>query len=264
MNFLETIIAHKREELADAKKSVLRAHLEDMPKFEYTRVSLHKALTDRDPAIIAEIKKASPSRNVITEQFDPLGIAREFVRSGASALSVLTDQKYFQGDIRFIERMRDFVSVPILRKDFILESYQLYEAKAYGADAVLLIAAVLERQEILDLAAEAVSIGLEVLAEVHNVDEIEMVESDSIHIVGINNRNLETFETDITTSMRLRKYIPGDKVVVSESGITTRNEIDQLRSHGIHAFLIGEQLMRAENPGKALAALLEGTDGSQG
>jgi len=264
MNFLETIIAHKREEVAERKKTILRARLEDMPKFEYPCKPLRQALLEHDPAIIAEVKKASPSRNVMRDRFDPLVIARELAHAGASALSVLTDRKFFQGDIKFIELMRDFVSVPILRKDFIIESYQLYEAKAYGADAVLLIAAVLDRQEILDLVAEASSIGLEVIAEVHNEDEIEVVESESIRIIGINNRDLESFETDITTSMRLRKYIPPDKVVVSESGVTSRQEIDQLRSHGIRAFLIGEHLMRAENPGRALETLLEAKGASKG
>lgn len=264
MNFLETIIAHTREEVADRKKTILRAQLEDMPKFVYPRRSLCHALRQHDPAVIAEIKKASPSRHVIREQFEPIAIAREFTEAGASALSVLTDRKFFQGDIRYIERMRDFVSVPILQKDFIVDGYQLYEAKAFGADAVLLIAAVLDHAEISDLAAEASALDLEVVAEVHNEDEIESVESDAVHIVGVNNRDLETFETDITTSIRLRKYIPQDKMVVSESGIKSRKEIDQLRSHGIHAFLVGEQLMRAESPGRALRLLLETADGSEG
>jgi indole-3-glycerol phosphate synthase len=264
MNFLETILSHKREEVAGRKKSILRAQLESMPKFDYERKSLYKALRESDPAIIAEIKKASPSKNVIREEFNPIAIAREFVRAGATALSVLTDQKFFQGDIRYIERMRDFVSLPIVRKDFILEPYQLYETRACGADAVLLIAAILQRNELLDLAAEATSLGLEVIAEVHNEDEIENVESGDVHIIGINNRDLETFETDITTSMRLRKYIPSDKVIISESGLTSRKEIDQLRDHGIHAFLIGEQLMRAESPGRALQSLLEVSDEREG
>lgn len=256
MNFLETILAHKREEIATRKKAVLRSQLEDMPKYGYERTSLHAAVSGKEIAVIAEIKRASPSKKVIRQEFDPMEIARAYLRGGASALSVLTDERFFQGDLGFIDRMRHFVPVPILRKDFILDPYQLYEARAYGADAVLFIAAALEPPVLHDLADEAGELGLECLVEVHHEDEIEGIDFGRIHLVGINNRDLATFETDILTSVRLKKYVPAHATIVSESGISGRKDIEFLLGNGIHAFLIGEVLMRAEDPGKELEALL--------
>ncbi len=256
MNFLETILAHKRDEIAAKKKTVLRATLEDKPKYEYKRRSLRAAVDGKELAVIAEIKKASPSKDVIRHNFDPSDIARGYLQGGAAALSVLTDERFFQGHLDFIERMRNFVPVPILRKDFILDSYQLYEARACGADAVLLIAAAIEPAALNDLIDEAQELGLEALVEVHNEDEMEKLDFGRVNLVGINNRDLETFDTDIMTSVRLKKYVPANVCIVSESGITGRSDIELLMSHGIHAVLIGELFMRAEHPGMALEQLL--------
>lgn len=218
--------------------------------------SLERSLRGKQLAVIAEIKKASPSKGVISERFDPSEIAREYAHAGASALSVLTDAQFFQGDLRFIQGMRDFVQVPILRKDFIIDPYQLYESKAYGADAVLLIAAALQPGELTGLLMEADRLGLESLVEVHSEEEIESLDFSRVRVVGINNRDLLTFETDVNTSFRLRRLVPKEIVVVSESGISSHSQIDRLVRQGIHAVLIGEAFMRAESPGKALADLI--------
>ena len=256
MNVLEEILEHKRSEVRAKKKVVFQRELEERELFSFRRLSLSRALRRRKPAIIAEVKKASPSKGVIRADFDALAIAREYIQNGATALSVLTDEQFFQGDLRFIERMRKFAMIPILRKDFVIDSYQLYEAKAYGADAVLLIAAALDRSQLDDLFAEATAIDLECLIEVHSKEEIETLDFDKVSLVGINNRDLATFETDISTSAKLRQLIPNDVEVVSESAISTPAELRHLMSQGISSFLIGEKFMRAESPGAALAELL--------
>jgi indole-3-glycerol phosphate synthase len=256
MNILEDILEHKRQEIALAKKAIPAEYLEDKPDFARRCFSLHKALSKKDVAVIAEIKKASPSKKIIREDFNPLTIAREYVGGGASALSVLTDKKYFQGDIRFITDIRSSVPIPILRKDFIIDSYQLTEAKAFGADAVLLIAAALKPERLRDLFHEAAALGLECLVEVHTIHELNILNYIPAKIIGINNRNLSNFTIDISTTIRVTSRIPKDIIVVSESGITNRADINQLTTHGIHAVLVGESLMRAQNPGEALRALL--------
>ena len=256
MNILEEILEHKKQEIALAKKAIPAEYLEDMPGFTRHCLSLQKALDGKSTAVIAEIKKASPSKNVIREDFHPLEIAREYIGSGASALSVLTDRKYFQGDIHLISDIRSSVPVPILRKDFIIDSYQLTEAKAFGADAVLLIAAAVTPEKLQDLFHEASALGLDCLMEVHKAHELTMLNHIPVKIIGINNRNLSNFTVDISTTMRLAPRVPKDIIVVSESGITGRTDIDQLAAHGIHAVLVGESLLRADNPGEALRALL--------
>lgn len=256
MSFLEKILAVKREEVLAGKKSVPRDRLERMPFYLRRTLSLSNALNGKDLAVIAEIKKASPSKGVLREQFAPVEIAQTYVRAGASALSVLTDFKFFQGRLEYIKEMRDIVSVPILRKDFIVDEYQIHESKAYGADAVLLIVAALESDRLRDLMRASSEIGLECLVEVHNKKEIDSLDFSLVKMVGINNRDLATFETDLTTSLQLKQHIPSDVIVVSESGINSRRDLDQLVKHGIHAVLIGELFMRAEDPGKALAEFM--------
>jgi indole-3-glycerol phosphate synthase len=256
MNVLQNILEHKRKEVEARKRIAPRRTLEERDLFSFRRLSLGRALRGNVPAIIAEVKKASPSKGVIRADFDALAIAREYTQNGATALSVLTDEQFFQGDLRFIERMRKFAMIPILRKDFVIDSYQLYETKAYGADAVLLIAAALDRSQLDDLFAEATAIDLECLIEVHSKEEIETLDFDKVTLVGINNRDLATFETDISTSAKLRQLIPKDVEVVSESAISTSDDIQYLMSNGISSFLIGEMFMRAGSPGKALAELL--------
>jgi indole-3-glycerol phosphate synthase len=256
MSILKEILEHKVQEIALAKKTIPAEQLEDMADFARQCLSLKKALRKKNLNIIAEIKKASPSKKIIREDFNPLAIAREYFGSGASALSVLTDKKYFQGDIRFITDIRSSVPIPILRKDFIIDSYQLTEAKAFGADAVLLIAAALKPERLRDLFHEAAALGLECLVEVHDIHELNILNYIAAKIIGINNRNLSNFSVDISTTIRVASRIPKDIIVVSESGITNRADIDQLTAHGIHAVLVGESLMRAQNPGEALRALL--------
>lgn len=256
MNFLETILTVKREEIALRKRTVLRSRLEDLPRYELPRRSLRAALAGQDMAIIAEVKKASPSRQVIRQDFDPLAIARRYAAAGAHGVSVLTDEHFFQGRLEHLDRIRTFVDVPLLRKDFILDAYQLHEARAYGADAVLLIAAAMAPGALHDLAAEAAEIGLETLVEVHHEEELEGLDPARFSLVGVNNRDLMTFETDLMTSVRLRKHLPPEVTVVSESGITGPSDLLLLRRHGIHAVLIGEYFMRAEDPGRALQDLL--------
>lgn len=255
MTMLNEILTHKREEVRQRKKATTLAQLRDSEYFSFRRLSLQRALRRRTPAIIAEVKKASPSRGVLREEFDPLAIARQYIEHGASAISVLTDEKFFQGKLQFISSMRTFVNVPLLRKDFIIDRFQLCEAKAAGADAVLLIAAALDRPALNDLHDEARSIDLECLVEVHSREEIESLDFDRVRLVGINNRDLATFRTTIETSLQLRKFVPEDVTIVSESGIAKPADISRLMEHGINAFLVGETLMKAENPGLALREL---------
>jgi indole-3-glycerol phosphate synthase len=256
MSILEEILEHKQQEIAHVKKAIPSEQLKDMPDYARVCFSLQGALGGNDLAVIAEIKKASPSKKIIREDFHPLEIAREYVGGGASALSVLTDKKYFQGDVRFIKDIRSSVSIPILRKDFIIDSYQLTEAKAFGADAVLLIVAALKPERLRDLFHEAAALGLECLVEVHTIRELNILNYIPARMIGINNRNLSNFTVDLSTTIRVAARIPNDITVVSESGITNRADIDRLKAHGIHAVLVGESFMRAEHPGEALRMLL--------
>jgi len=256
MNILENILEHKKQEIVLTKRTLPAEQLEDMPDFPRQCLSLQKALSKKEVSVIAEMKKASPSKKIIREDFHPLKIAHEYVLGGASALSVLTDKKYFQGDIHFITDIRSSVPIPILRKDFIIDSYQLTEAKAFGADAVLLIAAAVRPEQLRDLYNEANALGLECLVEVHTIHELNILNFIPAKMIGINNRNLSNFTVDISTTIQVASRVPEDIIVVSESGITTRAEIDKLTEHGIHAFLVGETLMRAHNPVETLRTLL--------
>ena len=256
MNILKTILDNTHHETARAQEAVPIERLKAMPGFLKKCNSLQHALLVSVPAIIAEIKKASPSKGIIREDFDHRLIARAFTDAGACALSVLTDKVFFQGDIQYIADIRMDNSIPILRKDFIIDSYQLIEAKAFGADAVLLIAAALEKNQLRDLHDEAGELGLECLVEVHNEAELESLDLSVVKIIGINNRNLLDFSMDLTTSIKLAAVIPSGITIVSESGISSRADLDLLMKNGIHVVLVGESLMRAANPGDALRALL--------
>jgi Indole-3-glycerol phosphate synthase len=256
MSILENILENTRQEVAVSKKTQPLEQLRNMPGFQRHCFSLMKALHSEEMSIIAEIKKASPSKGVIRKDFDPSALAREYAENGASAISMLTDKKYFQGNIRFISDVRASVSLPILRKDFIVDSYQLTEAKAFGADAILLIAAALKPNQLRKFHDEATQLGLDSLVEVHNEQELESLDLKQVKIVGINNRNLSDFTVDVKTTLRIASQIPKGITIVSESGISSRADIDHLATHGIHAVLVGESLMRAESPGKALKLLL--------
>jgi indole-3-glycerol phosphate synthase len=256
MNILKEILENKRLEVGTAKKTIPLQRLHDMSGYSRKCLSLKNSLNTKDVAVIAEIKKASPSKGIICTDFDPLKIAREYVAGGAAAVSVLTDRKYFQGHIHFMSDIRASVPVPLLRKDFIIDSYQLTEAKAFGADAVLLIAAAMDPEKLKDLHSEAAELGLECLVEVHSESELHSLDFSRVRTVGINNRNLADFKIDISTASRLAVHIPKNVTIVSESGIRTRTDIEKLAGSGIHAVLVGESLMRSSDPKEALAELL--------
>lgn len=256
MNILAEILAHKRDEIAAARHSKDLECLRDTPKYSRTGVSLRAALDSAMPAIIAEVKRASPSKGIIRRDTDSVAIAGQYARNGAAGISVLTDSTYFGGSVASLESIREVTELPLLRKDFIIDSYQLHEAKAAGADAVLLIVAALAPSHLYDLAAEAHSLGLETLVEVHSVHELEILDYTSIDLLGINNRDLTTFAVDLNVSVMVRQYVPRNVLCVSESGIRSGNDIMRLMSEGIDAFLIGEYLMRNEHPGDALGELI--------
>ncbi len=253
---LDEILEAKREELLRTKR---RVSLGDMKKraldTEEPR-SFKSAITADGINIIAEVKKASPSKGVIREDFDPLGIAVAYEENGAAAISVLTEKNYFMGELAFLTMIKREVTVPVLRKDFLFDEYQLHEARAAGADAVLLIAASLEESKLSDLMAIATELSLAALVEVHTEDELSVALGAGADIIGINNRNLKTFVTDIATTIKLSHMIPKGKTIVSESGINTREDIDALAGSGASAFLIGESLVREHHPGVKLKELL--------
>jgi indole-3-glycerol phosphate synthase len=257
MTILEKILAQKRIEVDFAKTKLSLNDLRQQPPYIRHCFSLAEALRRKKIGIIAEIKRASPSRGVIRENFLPAVFARAYAENGAAAISVLTDVQFFQGNLGNMRDIRNCVSLPLLRKDFIIEEYQIHEAKANGADAVLLIAAALEKNLLFDLHQAATGIGLEVLVEVHTQQELEKFDFGIVKLVGINNRNLSTFDVDVSTSLRLKEYVPDGTLVISESGIESADQLLRLASGGIHSFLIGESFMRAEDPGAALRALLE-------
>ena len=239
---LDTIAARKREEIAVLKRDGIRAPEMAVPPPR----GFMQALTDAPGvAIIAEAKKASPSKGVIRPDFDPQEIARNYAAGGAQAMSVLTDMDFFQGAIDYIPLVRSTVALPVLRKDFILDSIQIDEAAAYGADAVLLIAALLERGEMEDLRLQAEEAGMDVLIEVHDEAELEKTLAAGVRLVGINNRNLKDFTVSLETTFRLKRLIPAEIPVVSESGIASREDMLRLKEAGVKAALIGESLMRS-------------------
>jgi indole-3-glycerol phosphate synthase len=265
--FLSTILASTRATLNAAKASVPLAELERRAAIYHPRgwAAALKAKTQTTPAVIAEIKKASPSQGLIRADFDPAWLARRYRAGGAAALSVLTDEPYFQGSLRNLELASAAVPLPCLRKDFIVDEYQVVEARAHRADAILLIAAALNDAEIRHLAEVAEGFSLDVLVEVHTGEELDRVLDTGIAAlgqagalaIGVNNRDLRTFEVRQETSLALVDRIPASVVRVTESGISTREDIARLRTAGFDAFLIGESLMRQADPGEALAALIK-------
>ena len=254
-DILEEIVAHKRIEVAEQKEQMpprkLYAEVERMMAESVTKRSLSQALAQDDFGIIAEFKRRSPSKGWIKEDGKPEVIPLSYEKSGAAALSILTDEKYFGGCMDFVRKARPFVKLPILRKDFIIDEYQLFQARHIGADAVLLIAADLSKQEVLSFTDIAHELQLEVLLELHAEHELDYAEIP-VDAVGVNNRNLGTFVTDVQNSFRLAARLPQDKVLVSESGISNPDTIKLLRGAGYRGFLIGETFMKTDNPGEAL------------
>ena len=257
MSILDRIIADKKKEVALRKKIFPLSYWEQSPLFERPTHSLVHKLTESPSGIIAEHKRRSPSRENINSSLSVGNIALGYEKAGACGLSVLTDQKYFGGSLEDLTLARASVALPILRKEFIVDSYQLFEAKAHGADVVLLIAAVLSRDQIQALSQTAKGLGLEVLLEVHNREELDQSLMPSLDLLGVNNRNLKSFEVSLDNSRQLAEHIPDAFVKVSESGIRTAQDIQQLQTHGFKGFLIGENFMKTEDPGAAAANFIK-------
>ena len=253
---LDEIVETKRREVAGRKASRPLIELERMIAGMPPTRDFRKAISDGECKIIAEVKRRSPSRGMLRPDFDPVRIAREYESHGAAAISVLTDETYFGGSDADLTAVKEGVALPILRKEFIVDPWQVYEARAIGADALLLIAAILTDGQLREYRELAASLGLAALVEVHDREELERGLAAGAEIVGINNRDLKTFVTEIRTSMRLAPLIPKDRIAVSESGIRTRGEIEALSKAGIRVFLIGETLIAAPRIGPELAELL--------
>jgi indole-3-glycerol phosphate synthase len=255
---LRKIIARKWEEIAERKKAVPLAELQHRILHQTPVRDFVLAIADQiaagKPGVIAEVKKASPSKGVIREHFVPAEIARSYELGGATCLSVLTDVDFFQGADVYLQEARAATDLPVIRKDFLVDEYQLYEARAIGADCVLLIVAALEPQKLADLNTLALELGLDVLVEVHDAAELEIALSLPNKLIGINNRNLHTFDVTLQTTYDLLDQIGPERIVVTESGILAPADVQAMRAHNVHAFLVGEAFMRAADPGAELKA----------
>ncbi len=258
-SILQEIAAHKREEIVRRKRDIpeheLLRRAESRQPLDFVG-ALRRKVTAGGNAVIAEVKKASPSKGVIRPDFDPVAIAESYEKGGAACLSVLTDERYFQGADDYLRAIHERVALPILRKDFMLDPWQVIEARAIGADAILIILAMVDDALAGELAAAARELGLAVLPEVHDAAELERALALDAELIGVNNRNLHTFETRLETTLSLLADIPGDRIVVTESGIAAREDIARMNEAGVRAFLIGETLMRQPDPGEALRALI--------
>jgi indole-3-glycerol phosphate synthase len=258
-DILHQIVAVKREEIAAAKK---KKSLEAVREDAFSRVltrdfegALRAKVAAGRAAVIAEVKKASPSKGVLREDFIPADIAQSYAEHGAACLSVLTDRQFFQGSTEYLKQARASCDLPVLRKDFLVDPYQVYEARAMGADCILLIAACLDDGQMAELEAAARSLDMAVLVEVHDRDELQRALKLKTRLVGINNRNLRTFEVSLDNTLALLPDVPPDRLLITESGIRTPADVKKMRAAGIHAFLVGEAFMRAPEPGEALAEL---------
>ena len=254
---LDTIIAHKRRELAAEQAQVpltkLEAEVINLPPTRNFRNAITGSGTVK---LIAEVKKKSPSKGIIREDFHPVSIAETYVKNGAAAISVLTDKHFFAGELDYLRAIRDTVDVPLLRKDFTIDPYHIYQARVAGADAILLIVAALTASQLRTFMDVADSLSLASLVEVHTPEELAIALDVDAQIIGINNRDLHTFHTDLATTFRLRDTIPADRVVVSESGIYSREDVTKLQEAGVHAMLVGESLMRSPDIGQQVRLLI--------
>jgi indole-3-glycerol phosphate synthase len=260
---LKRILARKQEEVAERRARVPLAELEarnvDAGPTRGFAEAVFSRVARGEAAVIAEVKKASPSKGVIRADFDPAAIARSYEAGGAACLSVLTDVDFFQGADEYLVAARNACSLPVLRKDFVVDAYQLHEARALGADCVLLIAAALDDAQLAEFAFTADQLGMDVLVEVHDLDELERALPVPARLLGINNRNLRTFEVSLQTTLELQDAVPRDRVLVTESGILARADVALMRAAGVHAFLVGEAFMRQPDPGVALRELFANT-----
>jgi indole-3-glycerol phosphate synthase len=257
MSILSEILANKRTEVYCAKKrrplAELQQHIQHLPP---TRDFIGALLAAPRPALIAEVKKASPSKGIIRADFDPVEITRIYDQNGAACISVLTDENYFQGHLAHLCAAREVTDKPLLRKDFLIDEYQLFEARAAGADAVLLIVAALKLMEMQSVLSVAESLGLDVLVEVHNEEELDLALQTSARMIGINNRDLHTFRTTLNVTLEMMPHIPPDRIVVSESGINRREDVQRLAEAGVRAILVGESLMRERDIASKMHELL--------
>lgn len=256
---LRKILARKAEEVAECKLrhslASLEGRIQEQSAPRGFAAALHQRVAAGGAAVVAEVKKASPSKGVIRESFEPAQIARSYQHGGACCLSVLTDRDFFQGSETYLEQARSACDLPVLRKDFTVDPYQVIEARAIGADAVLLIVAALEDEQMRELAQTAAEIGLDVLAEVHDRAELERALALTTSLIGVNNRDLHSFETRLQTTIDLLPYIPPDRLVITESGIHTAADVALMLEAGVGSFLVGEAFMRAEEPGQKLREL---------
>jgi indole-3-glycerol phosphate synthase len=255
-DILQKIVEVKREEVAAAKRkrttASLRNEAEALGGLRDFEGSLRQTIAAGRAGVIAEIKKASPSKGVLREDFDPAALALSYEAGGAAALSVLTDERFFQGSALYLQQAREVCALPVLRKDFVIDAYQIDEARCMGADAILLIVACLDNEQMQDLEAQSRALGMAVLVEVHDAWELERALRLKTPLVGINNRNLKTFEVSLQTTLSLLPEVPPDRLLVTESGITSRDDLQHMRAADVHAFLIGESFMRAPDPGSLL------------
>ncbi len=258
-DILNRIVEVKRDEIRAARArrdlASLRRDAESLGGVRDFVGAMHAKIAGGQAAVIAEIKKASPSKGVLREHFVPADIAKSYERGGAACLSVLTDVQFFQGAVAYLEQARAACALPVLRKDFMVDAYQVFEARAMGADCILLIAACLDDAQMADLEAQAHALGLAVLVEVHDGFELDRALRLKTPLVGINNRNLRTFEVTLDTTLGLLKNVPADRLLVTESGVLVKADVERMRSAGVSAFLVGEAFMRAADPGQALADL---------
>ena len=258
-DILHTILQRKREEVAARNAALplreLEACVADAPPVRGFATAVEAKIAAGLPAVIAEIKKASPSKGVIRADFDPVAIARSYAAGGAACLSVLTDADFFQGADRYLQQARAACALPVLRKDFVVDAYQVHEARVLGADCILLIVAALDDAHLAELGSLAMDLGMDVLVEVHDVDELERALQVPAKLLGINNRNLRTFEVSLETTLGLRDAVPRDRILVTESGIVAPADVARMRTAGVEAFLVGEAFMRDPEPGAALQRL---------
>ena len=258
-DILKKIVARKEQEIAEARQRVsleaLRERLEDKSPPRGFVASLKKNIEAGRAGVIAEIKKASPSKGVLREDFRPADIARSYAEHGAACLSVLTDVDFFQGSPEYLKQARAACELPVIRKDFIVDPYQVYEARAMEADCILLIVACLNDEQLASLNSLAMELGMDVLIEVHDEEELVRALAVDNPMVGINNRNLRTFDVSLDTTLNMLKRIPGDRLVITESGILQPEDVELMRGHGVNGFLVGEAFMRADDPGARLAEL---------
>ena len=258
-DILKKILARKTEDVVERSAclslSALMRQVGNLPAPRPFLTALKNAIAADQPAVIAEIKRASPSKGLLRDPFAPADIARSYAQAGAAALSVLTDRDFFQGCEAYLQEARTACALPALRKDFIIDPYQVYEARLIGADCILLIVAALDNAALRELTELATRLGMDILVEVHDAEELERALLIDAPLIGVNNRNLRTFETRLNVTLNLLAHIPGDRTVVTESGIHTPADVALMREHGVHAFLVGEAFMRAPDPGAKLAEL---------